>query len=128
MPPFDVSSFCQQLLNGLTLGSIYALISLGYTLVYGILLMINFAHSEIFMMGAFFAVGILSIEFVAGLPAAVQLVLALLASMGGSAVLAFFIERAAYKPLRHAPRLSPLISAIGVSILLQNFLPMIFHK
>src|SRR5207237_1385536 len=85
---FDFSSFFQQILNGVTLGSIYALISLGYTLVYGILLMINFAHSEIFMMGSFFALGLLSLKWVAALPAALQLLVALAGAMGGSAVAA----------------------------------------
>ena len=79
MSHFDMTEFFQQILNGITLGSIYALISLGYTLVYGILLMINFAHSEIFMMGAFFALGILSLGFVSALPAGAQLALALFA-------------------------------------------------
>ncbi len=112
--------FVQQLINGLALGSIYALIALGYTLVYGILLMVNFAHSEIFMLGAFFALGALSLSWVSGLPAFMQLLLALLLAMFASAVTGALIERVAYKPLRHASRLAPLISAIGVSIFLQN--------
>lgn len=111
----------QQLINGITLGSIYALIALGYTLVYGILLMINFAHSEIFMVGAFFSLGIASFSFFPNYPPMVQLFLSILAGMTGSALLGFLIEKMAYKPLRHASRLAPLISAIGVSILLQNF-------
>lgn len=111
----------QQIVNGLTLGSIYALISLGYTLVYGILLMINFAHSEIFMAGAFFALGAVSLPGIQGASPLVQLGVALISAMGGSALLAYFVEKTAYKPLRHAPRLSPLISAIGASIFLQNF-------
>ena len=111
----------QQLINGLTLGSIYALISLGYTLVYGVLMMINFAHSEIFMVGAFLSFAVLSLECMAKLPTSIRLILAILTAMAGSALTAFLIERIAYKPLRHASRLAPLISAIGVSIFLQNF-------
>jgi len=111
----------QQLINGITLGSIYALISLGYTLVYGVLMMINFAHSEIFMVGAFISLGVLQIPFILGLPLWVQLISSLVCAMLGSALLGFIIERVAYKPLRYAPRLAPLISAIGVSLFLQNF-------
>lgn len=111
----------QQLINGITLGSIYSLISLGYTLVYGILMMINFAHSEIFMIGAFISLGVLQIPFIQGCSLGVQLISSLLCAMLGSALLGFIIERVAYKPLRYAPRLAPLISAIGVSIFLQNF-------
>lgn len=112
----------QQLINGVTLGSIYALISLGYTLVYGILLMINFAHSEIFMVGAFLPLAFLGFQLFSGLPLAAQLAGTILAAMLGSALVGFLIERIAYRPLRHAPRLAPLISAIGVSIFLQNFI------
>ncbi len=112
----------QQLINGVTLGSIYALISLGYTLVYGILMMINFAHSEIFMVGAFISLGVLQIHAIQGTPLVVQLLLAITCAMLGSGVLGFIIERVAYKPLRVASRLAPLISAIGVSIFLQNFI------
>lgn len=111
----------QQLINGITLGSIYALISLGYTLVYGILRMINFAHSEIFMAGSFAPLLILSLPAFGLLPSTLQVAAAILAGMAGSALLAVVIERAAYKPLRHSSRLAPLISAIGVSIFLQNF-------
>ncbi len=112
----------QQLINGLTLGSIYALISLGYTLVYGILLMINFAHSEIFMTGTFFALAALAIPWVQKLSHTFQIMISMCLAVGGSAALAFLVEKIAYRPLRHAPRLSPLISAIGVSIFLQNFI------
>jgi branched-chain amino acid transport system permease protein len=115
----------QQLINGLTLGSIYALIALGYTLVYGILLLINFAHSEIFMMGAYFGIFALQIfeklHLFQGSP--VMLVVgALAAAMLCTALLGVAVEFIAYRPLRNAPRLAPLISAIGVSIFLQNFM------
>ncbi|MEK7858998.1 MAG: branched-chain amino acid ABC transporter permease [Elusimicrobiota bacterium] len=110
----------QQLVNALTLGAIYSLIALGYTLVYGILTMINFAHSEILMLGSFIALGL-----AACLPPAVGggiLGLAILfaAAMAGAGLLNVLVERLAYRPLRHISRLAPLISAIGVSIILQN--------
>jgi branched-chain amino acid transport system permease protein len=116
--------FLQQLVNGLTLGSVYALIALGYSMVYGILELINFAHGEIYMLGAylgiiflafFTAVGLTTYSLTLALPLACILSVVVCASYG------FTIERIAYKPLRNAPRLSPLISAIGVSIFLQNY-------
>src|SRR5258708_4426535 len=109
----------QQLVNGLTLGSLYALIALGYTMVYGVLLMINFAHSEIFMMGAI--VSLLSYKKLAMfLPPTEAFLVGILIAFVACAILAVVIERVAYRPLRRAPRLAPLISAIGVSIVLQN--------
>ncbi|MGI6643591.1 MAG: branched-chain amino acid ABC transporter permease [Bacillota bacterium] len=103
----------QQVLNGLTLGSTYALIALGYTMVYGVLQLINFAHGEVYMAGAF--MGLLLIQS-GGVPFPLALVLA----MGGAALLGMVIERVAYRPLRKSSRLACLISAIGMSILLQN--------
>lgn len=115
--------FLQQLINGLTLGSIYALVALGYTMVYGILLMINFAHSEIFMCGAYFGYFFYNffpqINFFGKNPNFAILCVFFMAMLA-TAFLGVFIERVAYKPLRRAPRLTPLISAIGVSIFLQN--------
>lgn len=109
----------QQLINGLTLGSLYALIALGYTMVYGVLLMINFAHSEIFMVGAF--ASLLCYKALSPvLSPTAAFVGGILCSFIVCAILAFAIERVAYRPLRRAARLAPLISAIGVSILLQN--------
>jgi branched-chain amino acid transport system permease protein len=114
--------FVQQLINGLTLGSIYGLIAIGYTMVYGIIGMINFAHGDIFMVGAFVALITFLVLVAAGLTAVplalfvVLLVAILLTSLYGWAV-----ERLAYRPLRHSFRLAPLISAIGMSIVLQNF-------
>jgi branched-chain amino acid transport system permease protein len=110
--------FGEQLINGLTLGSIYALVALGYTMVYGILLMINFAHSEIFMLGAFAGCGLLMVMDFLPWPVAAFLTFVLVMVVCGSA--AILVEKIAYAPLRHAPRLAPLISAIGVSIVLQN--------
>lgn len=111
-------SFTEQLLNGLTLGSIYALVALGYTLVYGILLMINFAHSEIFMLGAF--AGCATLVALSALPWPLSVGAAFLMGMLACALVAVAMEKVAYAPLRRAPRLAPLISAIGVSIVLQN--------
>lgn len=109
----------QQLINGLTLGSLYALIALGYTMVYGVLLMINFAHSEIFMGGA--VVSLLAYaRLVKWLAPPEAFVIAIVGALLFSAGLAIVMERLAYRPLRRASRLTPLISAIGVSILLQN--------
>lgn len=113
-----MSTLIEQLLNGLTLGSIYSLVALGYTMVYGILLMINFAHSEIFMAGAF--LGWLTLKLTSALPAPVSIALSLIVGMAGCGLLAVGIEKCAYAPLRRAPRLAPLISAIGISIILQN--------
>jgi branched-chain amino acid transport system permease protein len=104
----------QQTLNALQLGSIYALIALGYTMVYGILTMINFAHGDLFMIGAFFC-------FVAATFLRLPFVPTLLLSMAGVAVLGVAIERLAYKPLRQAPRVSAVITALGVGIFLENF-------
>lgn len=117
-----------QLVNGLTIGGIYALIALGYTLVYGILLMINFAHGEIFMFGSFggFAVlMMLSRAEVATAHPFLSIGAAFLAAMGIAAFLGALLERVAYRPLRTAPRLAPLISAIGASIFLQNVMMLI---
>jgi branched-chain amino acid transport system permease protein len=119
-----VSQLLQQLLNGLSLGSIYALIALGYTMVYGILKLINFAHGEVFMIGAYagyFAAGALGVDSfgAAGFPLYLA-GLVLVLSMGAAALLGVSIEFLAYRPVRSAPRLTPLITAIGVSLFLQN--------
>jgi len=114
--------FLQQLINGVTLGAIYGLIAIGYTMVYGIIGMINFAHGEIFMIGAFIsliaylALGLLGITFVP-----LALLLVLLIAMVFTAVYGWAVERLAYRPLRGSFRLAPLISAIGMSIFLQNY-------
>ena len=114
--------FLQQLINGLTLGAIYGLIALGYTMVYGIIGMINFAHGDVFMVGAFLSLISFVVLSQLGLNSAVlAIVVALLFSMGFAAVYGWTIERIAYRPLRGSFRLAPLISAIGVSIFLQNF-------
>jgi branched-chain amino acid transport system permease protein len=113
----------QQLVNGLAIGALYAMIAVGYTMVYGVLQMINFAHGEIFMLGGF--AGYLVISVLEKTPLAHDgrffiIGLALAAGMIISPLAALLVERIAYRPLRHAPRLVPLISAIGVSVFLQN--------
>ncbi|HSB79147.1 MAG TPA: branched-chain amino acid ABC transporter permease [Candidatus Methylomirabilis sp.] len=119
-----IAIFPQVLLDGLILGFMYALIALGYTMVYGVLEFINFAHSEIFVLGAFVGVEILLWLKQWGILGSVSpfliLVLLLLAGMAASGLLAVTVERVAYRPLRGAPRLVPLISAIGVSFFLQD--------
>jgi len=121
-----IGIFPQVLLDGLILGFMYALIALGYTMVYGVLEFINFAHSEIFILGAFVGVEILLSMKSAGLldvlPWVLVLLLALVAGMLASGLAAVAVERVAYRPLRHAPRLIPLISAIGVSFFLQDLI------
>jgi branched-chain amino acid transport system permease protein len=120
-----VEYFLQQLINGVTLGSIYGLIALGYTMVYGIIGMINFAHGDIFMIGSFIAlIAILALGLAAGASIAfmvLALILVLLIAMTITAVWGWTVERIAYRPLRGSFRLAPLITAIGMSIALQNF-------
>ena len=114
--------FLQQLVNGITLGSIYGLIAIGYTMVYGILGMINFAHGDVYMVGAFIALIAFLALLALGLTALpLVLLLVLLATMLLTSVWGWAIERMAYRPLRGSFRLAPLITAIGVSIVLQNF-------
>ncbi len=114
--------FTQQLINGLTLGGIYGLIAIGYTMVYGIIGMINFAHGEIYMIGAFISIICFIILGAAGITwVPLALVIVLVVSMVFTATYGWTLERVAYRPLRGAPRLAPLISAIGMSIFLQNY-------
>ena len=113
--------FIELLFSGLTRGSIYALIALGYTMVYGIIGLINFAHGEMYMIGAFTALIVSSVLSIYGLPLPAILVLTVLAAATWAAAYGFTVERLAYRPLRNAPRLTPLISAIGMSIFLQNY-------
>ncbi|MEF3092267.1 branched-chain amino acid ABC transporter permease [Enterobacter sp. 10-1] len=117
-----MDTLIQQFINGIMLGSIYALIALGYTMVYGILRIINFAHGDILMIGALTtlsAMNALNAHF-PNLPPLAQLILALMLAMAVCALLAMAVERFAYRRLRNAPRLAPLISGIGVSVLLQT--------
>jgi branched-chain amino acid transport system permease protein len=116
--------FTQQLINGLALGAVYALIALGYTMVYGILQLINFAHGEVYMLGAYLGIIVLGVLTYWGMTAHslwLSLLCTIVISMFFCAVYGAVIERVAYRPLRNASKLAPLISAVGVSIILQNF-------
>ena len=115
-----MTEFLQQLVNGITWGSVYALIALGYTMVYGILRLINFAHGDVYMLGAFFAFYVARIVHAGSDPNPLKAVIVLLASMIGCGAVGFVIERFAYKPVRRSSRLAALITAIGVSLLLEN--------
>jgi branched-chain amino acid transport system permease protein len=118
--------FLQQLINGVTLGAIYGLIAIGFTMVYGIIGMINFAHGDIYMVGAFIsliaflAMGYLGISYVP-----LALLIVLLMAMLFTAVYGWAVERVAYRPLRGSPKLAPLISAIGMSIFLENYVQVV---
>lgn len=118
-----MEDFIQHLINGISLGSIYALIALGYTMVYGILQLINFAHSEVYMLGAFavyYTVGVLGqVSGAAPTPGFGLFVFVLIVAMVACSLVGLTIERFAYRPLRHAPKLNTLITAIGVSLFLQ---------
>ena len=119
--------FFQQIINGLILGSVYALVALGYTMVYGIINLINFAHGEVLMVGALTSWTVVGALEGSGLPGWVLLVISIPISIVVCAALNFTIEKLAYKPLRSAPRLAPLITAMGMSLLLQT-LAMIIWK
>lgn len=110
-----MDQFIQQMVNGISLGSIYALIALGYTMVYGIIKLINFAHGDVYMVGAY-------IGFAATTYAKLSFLPALIISMFTSALLGMFIEKVAYKPLRNSSKIAALITAIGVSLLLENLM------
>src|ERR1700739_3065089 len=114
--------FLQQLINGLTLGSIYGLIAIGYTMVYGIIGMINFAHGDVFMVGSFIALITFLLAVAAGVTAVpLALLVVIVIAMTVTALYGGAVEPIAYRPLRHSFRLAPLISAIGMSIVLQNY-------
>ncbi len=119
--------FLQQLINGLTLGSIYGLIAIGYTMVYGIIGMVNFAHGDVFMLAAFIALilFLLLMQVLGGFALGLALVIVLLLGMALTSLWGWVIERLAYRPLRGSFRLAPLISAIGMSIFLSNFVQLV---
>jgi branched-chain amino acid transport system permease protein len=124
-----VDQFIQLTVDGLTLGSVYALIALGYTLVYGVLKLLNFAHGDVFMVGTFIGYGVLQVLGGTAdplLPVWLMIVVITLAAMAGTAGLGVVIERFAYRPLRDAPRIAPLISALGVSFFLANSMQLLF--
>ncbi len=122
--------FLQQVINGLVLGSVYALVALGYTMVYGILELINFAHGEITMVGAMVSLAVVSALAGSGvdMPGVMIVLTGVLTAIPVCMGLGYSIERVAYRPLRHAPRLAPLITAIGISIVLQNAAMLIWGR
>ena len=122
-----METFIQQIINGLVLGSVYALVALGYTMVYGIINLINFAHGEVLMVGALTSWTVVTALAGLGLPGWLLLLISLVAAIVVCSILNFSIEKIAYRPLRNAPRLAPLITAMGVSLLLQT-LAMIIWK
>lgn len=120
-----MDTLIQQIINGLVLGSLYALIALGYTMVYGIINLINFAHGEVLMVGALTSWSVIT-ALQGAMPGPMLLVVALIAAIVVCAALNYAIEKIAYKPLRSAPRLAPLITAMGMSLLLQTLAMMIW--
>jgi len=116
----------QQLANGLTLGAIYALIALGYTMIYGVIQLINFAHGEVFIVGAYAALTVLLLLGPAALPWWILLVLCGIGALGACGLLGLIMERVAYRPVRRAPRLNALITAIGMSFFLQNAIMLLY--
>ena len=112
--------FIQQLINGLVLGSMYALVALGYTMVYGIIGLINFAHGEVMMVGALTSWAVISVLAASGMPGWLLILIGTLCAIVVCSVLNFSIEKVAYRPLRNAPRLAPLITAMGMSLMLQT--------
>jgi branched-chain amino acid transport system permease protein len=125
-----METLLQQIINGLVLGSLYALIALGYTMVYGVLNLINFAHGDVLMIGAMAALSAIGVlqGFWPGLPGWFLLVMGIAAAVPVCVALSLLIERVAYRPLRNAPRLAPLITAIGVSILIQTLAMLIWGR
>nr|SPS04418.1 leucine/isoleucine/valine transporter subunit; membrane component of ABC superfamily [Candidatus Nitrotoga fabula] len=123
-----MDTLLQQIINGYVQGSVYAMVALGYTMVYGILGLINFAHGEIVMVGAMVALSIVQLLINSGLPPQLVLLFSLIISVSVCMSLGYSIERIAYRPLRKAPRLAPLITAIGVSIVLQNLAMIIWGR
>ncbi|MBC3863016.1 branched-chain amino acid ABC transporter permease [Undibacterium jejuense] len=125
-----MDTFIQQIINGLVLGSMYALVALGYTMVYGVLNLINFAHGDVLMVGAMAGLSILKVlqEVAPGMPGIAMLMIAIIGAIPVCIAVNVLIERVAYRRLRNAPRLAPLITAIGVSILVQTFAMMIWGR
>ncbi|MFZ6688245.1 branched-chain amino acid ABC transporter permease [Undibacterium sp. SXout11W] len=125
-----MDTLIQQIINGLVLGSMYALVALGYTMVYGVLNLINFAHGDVLMVGAMAGLSILKVlqEVAPGMPGIAMLMIAIIGAIPVCIAVNVLIERVAYRRLRNAPRLAPLITAIGVSILVQTFAMMIWGR
>ena len=120
--------FLQQIINGLTLGCVYAVVALGYTMVYGIIQLINFAHGEVVMIGAMVAFSVIGLLGGSGLPPVLIVTLGGAAAVPACMATAWLMERVAYRPLRGAPRLAPLITAIGISIILQHLAMLIWGR
>jgi len=123
-----VDIFVQQLVNGLTLGAVYAVVALGYTMVYGIIQLINFAHGEVVMIGAMVAFTVINVLAAAGMPPLVVVLIGTGCAIPVCMLVGYAMERLAYRPLRHAPRLAPLITAIGVSIILQHLAMLVWSR
>ncbi|HTQ75086.1 MAG TPA: branched-chain amino acid ABC transporter permease [Burkholderiales bacterium] len=123
-----MDTFIQQLINGVTLGAVYAMVALGYTMVYGIIQLINFAHGEVVMIGAMVAYSVIGVLAPTGLPPLAVIFLATGCAIAACMLVGYTMERLAYRPLRGAPRLAPLITAIGVSIILQHLAMMIWSR
>ncbi|HET7198400.1 MAG TPA: branched-chain amino acid ABC transporter permease [Burkholderiales bacterium] len=120
--------FLQQVVNGLTLGAVYAVVALGYTMVYGIIQLINFAHGEVVMIGAMVAFSVIGALAPSGLPPLLVVLAGTACAVPVCMLVAYAVERLAYRPLRHAPRLAPLISAIGASIVLQHVALLVWSR
>jgi branched-chain amino acid transport system permease protein len=120
--------FLQQIINGLTLGSVYAVVALGYTMVYGIIQLINFAHGEVVMIGAMVAFSVITALAGTALPPVLIVFAAILAAVPVCMLVGYAMERIAYRPLRGAPRLAPLITAIGISIILQHVALLVWSR
>ena len=123
-----MDTFLQQLVNGLTAGSLYAVVALGYTMVYGIIQLINFAHGEVVMIGAMVAFTVINLLAPSGLPPVVVVLAGTAAAVPVCMAVGYLMERLAYRPLRSAPRLAPLITAIGVSIVLQHLAMLVWSR
>src|SRR2546426_4748771 len=123
-----MDTFLQQLVNGLTAGSVYAVVALGYTMVYGIIQLINFAHGEVVMIGAMVAFTVINALAPGGLPPLVVVLVGTACAIPVCMLVGYSMERLAYRPLRSAPRLAPLITAIGVSILLQHLAMLVWSR
>src|SRR6185503_7815085 len=123
-----MDTFLQQLVNGLTAGSVYAVVALGYTMVYGIIQLINFAHGEVVMICAMVSFSVINLLVPTGLPALAIVLIGAGCAVPLCMLVGYGMERLAYRPLRHAPRLAPLITAIGVSIILQHLAMMIWSR
>jgi branched-chain amino acid transport system permease protein len=123
-----METFLQQLINGLTLGAVYAVVALGYTMVYGIIQLINFAHGEVVMIGAMVAFTVITLLAGSGLPPVVIVLVGTACAIPVCVIVGYALERIAYRPLRNAPRLAPLITAIGMSIVLQHVAMMVWSR